>query len=72
MTQPIESENSGVTEDGFLDNQVRLRQPRTGYRAAIDPVFLWPAFQPKMVKVRWISAPGWGLRPSCWHGGFQD
>ena len=40
MTQPIESENSGVTEDGFLDNQVRLRQPRTGYRAAIDPVFL--------------------------------
>lgn len=29
-----------VTEDGFLDNRVRLRQPASGYRAAIDPVFL--------------------------------
>jgi tRNA1(Val) A37 N6-methylase TrmN6 len=30
----------GVTEDGFLDNRLRLRQPVRGYRAAIDPVFL--------------------------------
>ncbi len=29
-----------VTEDGFLDNRIRLRQPADGYRAAIDPVFL--------------------------------
>jgi tRNA1(Val) A37 N6-methylase TrmN6 len=29
-----------VTEDGFLDGCVRLRQPAEGYRAAIDPVFL--------------------------------
>jgi tRNA1(Val) A37 N6-methylase TrmN6 len=29
-----------VTEDGFLDNRLRLRQPARGYRAAIDPVFL--------------------------------
>lgn len=30
----------GVTEDGFLGNRLRLRQPARGYRAAIDPVFL--------------------------------
>jgi tRNA1(Val) A37 N6-methylase TrmN6 len=29
-----------VTEDGFLDHRLRIRQPRDGYRAAIDPVFL--------------------------------
>ena len=30
----------GLTEDALLDGRVRLRQPATGYRAAIDPVFL--------------------------------
>ncbi len=29
-----------ITEDGFLDGRVTLRQPAKGYRAAIDPVFL--------------------------------
>ncbi len=29
-----------VTEDGFLGHRLRIRQPRDGYRAAIDPVFL--------------------------------
>jgi tRNA1(Val) A37 N6-methylase TrmN6 len=29
-----------VTEDRLLNGRVRLRQPATGYRAAIDPVFL--------------------------------
>ena len=29
-----------VTEDALLGGRVRLRQPATGYRAAIDPVFL--------------------------------
>jgi tRNA1(Val) A37 N6-methylase TrmN6 len=29
-----------VTEDGFLDHGLRIRQPRDGYRAGIDPVFL--------------------------------
>lgn len=29
-----------VTEDGFLDNRLVIRQPRDGYRAAIDPLFL--------------------------------
>lgn len=36
-----------VTEDGFLDSRVRLRQPRRGYRAAIDPVFLASAVPAK-------------------------
>ncbi len=31
---------AGVTEDGILGNRIRLRQPRDGERAAIDPVFL--------------------------------
>lgn len=31
---------AAVTEDRLLDGRVRLRQPATGYRAAIDPVFL--------------------------------
>jgi tRNA1(Val) A37 N6-methylase TrmN6 len=35
-----DAEADGFTEDGFLDGRVRLRQPRDGYRAAIDPVFL--------------------------------
>lgn len=29
-----------TTEDGFLDNRLVIRQPRDGYRAAIDPLFL--------------------------------
>lgn len=32
--------NEATTEDLFLGGRVRLRQPRDGYRAAIDPVFL--------------------------------
>lgn len=29
-----------ITENALLDGRVRLLQPRTGYRVAIDPVFL--------------------------------
>jgi len=29
-----------ASEDSLLDGAIRLRQPRAGYRAAIDPVFL--------------------------------
>ncbi|MDX1485424.1 MAG: methyltransferase [Alphaproteobacteria bacterium] len=36
-----------VTEDGFLDNRLRICQPRDGYRAAIDPVFLAAAVPAK-------------------------
>ncbi len=31
---------AGISADGLLDGRVRLHQPLTGYRAAIDPVFL--------------------------------
>lgn len=34
-----------VTEDGLLGGRVRLRQPRRGFRAAVDPVLL-AAFVP--------------------------
>ncbi len=34
-----------LTRDAFLDGRIRLWQPRTGYRAATDPVFL-AAFVP--------------------------
>lgn len=29
-----------LTEDGFLGGQLRIRQPRAGYRAATDPVLM--------------------------------
>jgi len=32
--------DAAITEDGFLGNRIRLRQPADGYRAAIDPVLL--------------------------------
>lgn len=35
-----ESNDAGLTQDAFLDGHVRAWQPRTGYRAATDPVFL--------------------------------
>jgi len=31
---------SGQTEDALLDGKVQLRQPASGYRVAIDPIFL--------------------------------
>src|SRR5215472_611128 len=34
------TEEPGFTEDRLLGGRVRLRQPASGYRAAIDPVFL--------------------------------
>lgn len=36
---------AGLTCDGFLGGRLRLRQPRAGYRAAVDPVLL-AAFAP--------------------------
>lgn len=35
------------TCDGFLDGKLRILQPRNGYRAATDPVFLAAAVQAK-------------------------
>lgn len=37
---PPLTEGSLLTEDALLGGRVRLRQPRDGYRAAIDPVLL--------------------------------
>jgi len=36
-----------LTDDGFLDGKLRILQPRHGYRAATDPVFLAAAVQAK-------------------------
>ena len=38
MSEPARA--GEVTEDGLLGGRVRLRQPRVGFRAAIDPVLL--------------------------------
>jgi len=35
------------TEDNLLDGRVLLRQPRNGYRAGIDPVFLAASINPQ-------------------------
>lgn len=45
MPEPARRKETGFvgpsfTADALLDGKVRLRQPVTGYRAAIDPVFL--------------------------------
>ncbi|MFO7484226.1 tRNA1(Val) (adenine(37)-N6)-methyltransferase [Oceanibaculum nanhaiense] len=37
----------GVTEDRLLGGRVLLRQPKNGYRAAIDPVLLAACLDPK-------------------------
>ena len=29
-----------ITENGYLDGRVRIRQPARGYRAGVDPVLL--------------------------------
>ena len=36
-----------VTEDGFLGGRLRIRQPRVGYRAGGDPIFLAAAVDPR-------------------------
>ena len=35
-----EASDAALTRDAFLDGRVMIRQPRHGYRAATDPVFL--------------------------------
>ena len=35
------------TENHLLGERVLLRQPKTGYRVAIDPIFLAAAIQPQ-------------------------
>ncbi|MCI4662276.1 MAG: methyltransferase [Neomegalonema sp.] len=38
--QPPDLGDADLTDDAFLNGRVRLWQPRAGYRAATDPVFL--------------------------------
>lgn len=40
MSAAGEWPEEALTRDGFLGGRLRLRQPRAGYRAAADPVFL--------------------------------
>jgi tRNA1(Val) A37 N6-methylase TrmN6 len=41
MTPPFET-----TTDGFLDGRLQITQPKAGYRAAIDPIFLSALVRP--------------------------
>ncbi|MGD9670421.1 MAG: tRNA1(Val) (adenine(37)-N6)-methyltransferase [Hyphomicrobiaceae bacterium] len=43
----LEDSRSAVTRDAFLDGSVMLLQPKRGYRAGIDAVFLAAAAQPQ-------------------------
>ena len=40
MTGPVSFAPEDLTEDGFLGGRLRILQPRSGYRAATDPVLL--------------------------------
>ncbi len=40
VPNPKDATTSEVTENTLLEGRVRLRQPRSGYRVAIDPVLL--------------------------------
>ena len=40
-------DNDQISEDSLLDGRVRIRQPREGYRAAVDPVLLAAAVPAK-------------------------
>lgn len=40
VTQKRRAKTGRTSEDRLLDGAIRLRQPREGYRVAIDPVFL--------------------------------
>ena len=40
MTDQPLFDDADLTQDGFLDGQVQIKQPKSGYRAGVDPVFL--------------------------------
>jgi len=46
MNSPVLN-NDQISEDALLEGQVRVRQPREGYRAAVDPVLLAAAVSAK-------------------------
>ena len=46
MTLPFDP-GLDTTTDGFLDGRLQIIQPKAGYRAAIDPVFLAASIRPE-------------------------
>ena len=59
---PVESPWS---EDRLLDGRIRLKQPRHGYRAAIDPVLLAAARRHCRASASLMSGPEWEPHPSA-------
>ncbi|WP_370553443.1 hypothetical protein [Falsirhodobacter sp. alg1] len=58
-------DESHLTEDGFLDGRLRILQPRDGYRAATDPVFLAAAVPAKQGDLVTTARPTHRLDQPC-------
>ena len=56
---------TATTEDRLIDGRVRLLQPATGYRAAIDPVFLAAAIQARPGERMLDAGAGVGAASLC-------
>ena len=58
-------DDADLTEDGFLGGRLRILQPRTGYRAATDPVFLAAAVPAKSGQSVLELGVGTGVAALC-------
>lgn len=56
---------STMTDDGFLDGRIIIRQPQKGYRAATDPVFLAAAMRAKKGETVLELGCGAGVALAC-------
>ena len=54
-----------MTDDGFLDGRIQILQPRDGYRAATDPVFLAAAMRAKAGETVLEIGCGVGVALAC-------
>jgi len=54
-----------MTDDGFLDGRLKILQPRNGYRAATDPVFLAAAMRAKAGETVLELGCGAGVALAC-------
>lgn len=54
-----------MTDDGFLDGRLKVLQPRGGYRAATDPVFLAAAMRAKAGETVLELGCGAGVALAC-------
>ncbi len=54
-----------MTDDGFLDGRLQMLQPRNGYRAATDPVFLAAAVPAKAGETVLELGCGAGVALAC-------